>query len=95
MVGHVGAFLNLVEQAAPFLFHSVQSITPTFFTKNEQESVLDLYLSMPSNNFSTEVLAACSASLAVSRGSDLGWADVGDVDRALLLMEREGVGLMT
>ena len=95
MVGHVGAFLSLVQQASPFLFESVQSIAPTFFTKHEQESVLDLYLSMPSGNFSTEILSAGPAHLAVLCGSDLEWADVGDVDRALSLMEREGVGLMT
>lgn len=95
MVGRVGSFLSLVQQAAPFLIQSVQSIVPAFFTKNERESVLDLYLNMPSSNFSTEVLSACPAHLAVLCRSDLEWADVGDVDRALSLMEREGAGLMT
>jgi mannose-1-phosphate guanylyltransferase len=95
MAGRVGAFLSLVNDAVPFLFRSMHAIAPAFFTRDGQQSLLGLYLSIPSSSFSMEVLSACPGKLAVLCGSDLEWADVGDVDRALSLMEREGVGLMT
>jgi mannose-1-phosphate guanylyltransferase len=93
MVGRVSSFLNLVGAVAPNLFQSFQTIAPAYFTKGEEVSVLELYLSIPSSSFSTEVLSACPGNLAVLCSRTLEWADVGDVGRALLLMGRDGIGL--
>jgi mannose-1-phosphate guanylyltransferase len=86
MVGHVGSFLRLVGRTAPHLFRSFQAIAPTFFTKREEESVLNVYMSIPSGNFCADVLSVCPGNLAVLCSRTLGWADVGDVERALSLM---------
>jgi mannose-1-phosphate guanylyltransferase len=89
MVGCVGAFLNLVEQAARCLFGSFQAIGPAFFTDDEEAVVHNLYRSIPSSSFSTDVLSVCPGNLAVLC-STLEWTDVGDVGRALSLMGCEG-----
>jgi mannose-1-phosphate guanylyltransferase len=86
MVGHVGSFLRLVGRTAPHLFRSFQAIAPTFFTKREEESVLNVYMSIPSGNFCADVLSVCPGNLAVLCSRTLVWADVGDVERALSLM---------
>lgn len=86
MVGRVGSFLNLVGRTASHLFRSFQAIAPAFFTKREEASVLNLYMSIPSVSFSADVLSVCPGSLAVLCSRTLGWVDVGDVGRALSLM---------
>ena len=95
MVGRVGSFLNLVGRAAPHLFRSFQAIAPTFFTKREEASVLNLYMSIPSGSFSEDVLSVCSGNLAVLCSRTLEWADVGDVGRALSLMRCEKARMAT
>ncbi|MGH9648486.1 MAG: sugar phosphate nucleotidyltransferase, partial [Bryobacteraceae bacterium] len=89
MVGRVGSFLDLVGRAAPHLFRSFQAIAPTFFTKREEASVLNLYMSIPSGSFAEDVLSACPGNLAVLCSRTLEWADVGDVGRAISLMRFE------
>ncbi len=93
MVGRVGSFLNLVGRTAPHLFRCFQAIAPAFFTKREEASVLNLYMSIPSGSFSTDVLSVCPGNLAVLCSRALEWADVGDVGRALSLMGREDMRL--
>jgi len=97
MVGRVGSFLNLVGRTAPHLFRSFQAIAPAFFTKREEASVLNVYMSLPSSSFSTDVLSVCPDNLAVLCSRTLEWADVGDVGRALSLMrcERTRIAIAT
>ncbi len=91
MVGRVSSFLDLVGRAAPHLFRSFQAIAPAFFTEREEDTVLNLYTSIPSSSFSTGVLSVCPGNLAVLCSRTLEWADVGDVGRALSLMGGEGM----
>ena len=93
MVGRVGSFLSLVGRTAPHLFRSFQAIAPAFFTKREEASVLNLYMSIPSSSFSTDVLSVCPGNLAVLCSRTLEWTDVGHVGRALSLMGREDMRL--
>lgn len=93
MVGRVSSFLSLVGRAAPLLLQSVQAVAPKFLTRNEEASVLNLYLSIPSSSFSTDVLSVCPGSLAVLCNRTLEWTDIGDVRRALSLRETAGIDL--
>lgn len=95
MVGRVGSFLNLVGRTAPHLFRSFQAIAPAFFTKHEEAGVLNLYMSIPSSSFSTDVLSVCPGNLAVLCSRTLEWADVGDVGRALSLRRCEKARIAT
>jgi hypothetical protein len=84
MVGQVDAFLNLVRRALPNLFQSFESIRKNFFTKDEDQAVLDLYLRIPSTSFSHDVLTVCPHDLAVLSSKTLAWTD--EVNRALSLI---------
>jgi mannose-1-phosphate guanylyltransferase len=91
MVGRVASFMNLAERAVPSLVRSFQDIAPVFFTGDEQAHVRDIYRNIPPSNFATDALSAHPDSLAVLCNKTLEWTDVGDVDRALSLMEREPI----
>jgi mannose-1-phosphate guanylyltransferase len=92
MTGRVGAFLGLVRRALPDLCASFESIRHTLCTEEEGQAMLDLYLSLPSTNFSHDVLSVCAGDLAVLCSQALSWTDVGEVDRALSLIRRKAAG---
>jgi mannose-1-phosphate guanylyltransferase len=91
MIGRVDAFLNLVRRALPDLYRSFESIRKAFFTEQEEQAVLDLYLRIPSTSFSHDVLTVCPDHLGVLCSKTLSWTDVGEVDRALSLIGRKSV----
>ena len=86
MVGRVDSFLNLVGRTVPHLYKSFRAIAPAFFTEREEAAVLNLYMSIPSGSFSTDVLSVDPGNLAVLCSKTLEWADVGEVGRALSLI---------
>lgn len=91
MVGHVNAFLNLMRSTIPGLVESFESIRQSFFTTAEVAAVHDLYSTMDACSFSEDVLSARLDRLAVLRGSGLGWSDLGEIGRALSVIERTGL----
>jgi mannose-1-phosphate guanylyltransferase len=93
MVGRVDSFLNLAGRAVPSLMQAFRTIAPTFFTRDEEARVSEVYQDIPSTGFSTEVLSACPEYLAVFCVKTLEWVDVGDVRRALSLRESQGRGV--
>jgi mannose-1-phosphate guanylyltransferase len=94
MVGRVSSFLRLVGRTTPNLLRLFEAIVPALFTRDEEGSVHDLYLSIPSSGFSTDVLSVCPGDLGVLCSRTLEWTDVGDVGRAISLMTCEGIGLV-
>jgi mannose-1-phosphate guanylyltransferase len=86
MVGSAESFMRLISQAAPQLLQPFQAIAPAFFTRIEEATVLDVYLSIARSSFSRDVLSGCPGNLTVLDGGALDWTDVSDVEQALLLM---------
>ena len=81
MIGRVSAFLNLLREALPALFAGFESMWATATPGLEGDAVRLLYATMPATNFSNEVLAQSSSSLAVMRTAQLGWSDLGEPQR--------------
>lgn len=81
MVGRVGAFLNLFGRALPSLLRSFDSVRSVLMTPAEACALSDLYSAIPSCGFCDEVLSVRPEALAVLRGPDLGWSDLGEPDR--------------
>ena len=88
MVGQIGAFLNLVGRAIPSLLSSFNSVRSALMTPEEPGSMSELYCDLPTCNFSGEVLSVCPDNLAVLRGPDLGWCDLGEPGRVLAVLQR-------
>ena len=90
MVGHVQAFLNLIRHALPRLVEGFESIRSSFFTAYERPVLSDLYLGIRAASFSRDVISAQPNGLAVLRATGLGWSDLGEPGRVLLI-KRKGV----
>jgi mannose-1-phosphate guanylyltransferase len=87
MVGHVRAFLEMIEQAVPDALEAVRRAE--LWTGSEtciQESV---YNQLPSTDFSKQVLSPQAARLLVLRVRDLGWSDLGHPGRVLAVLEKQ------
>lgn len=94
MAGKVSAFLNLMQQAIPRLYDSFQAMDPAVFipallTKDRERALSDLYDKLPCSSFSSDVLVACPEKIGVLCSSSVEWTDVGDVRRALSVMNRK------
>jgi mannose-1-phosphate guanylyltransferase len=91
MVGRVQAFLNLIRQALPDLLRAFAGVERAFFTAAEREALFDLYSGLPNTNFSEQVLAVNTESLAVLAAGNLDWSDLGDSHRVRSVIERKGL----
>lgn len=81
MVGRVSAFLNMVRRTLPALLDTFESMEATTPRTREDGALRRLYDSIPDANFSDDVLAVSSRSLAVLRADALGWSDLGEPQR--------------
>jgi mannose-1-phosphate guanylyltransferase len=90
MVGRVQAFLSLVRSALPVLFQSFAAIRPTLLSEPEPEAVTRLYEGLTHTDFSHAVLSTRTGSLAVLSCTGLGWSDLGDSERVLSVLRRNG-----
>ena len=91
MVGRVSAFLGMVRHVLPDLYDRL-ALAHSSFDNDTREGVLGaLYQSIPSINFSQEVLAKCHDGLAVLRVSKVGWSDWGEPARVLSTLASLGV----
>jgi mannose-1-phosphate guanylyltransferase len=90
MVGRVGSFLELTRQTIPRLHNAFESIRQSFLTAKEADILSALYAAIPSSSFSDDVLSMRPNSLAVMRGSGLGWSDLGEPCRVLSVLARKG-----
>ncbi len=93
MVGRVDAFLKMTQRALPALFDLFSAIAPTFSTASESIALTELYSSIPSSNFSQEVLALRPDDLTVMQVSEVGWSDLGEPKRVFSTLQQ--IGLQT
>ncbi len=88
MVGHVHAFLQMVQTALPGLLDVLASAR--MWIGEETHIERSLYQRIPSVNFSCRVLSANPECLAVLRLKNVGWIDLGDPGRAFLAACKSG-----
>ena len=88
MVGHVQAFLQMVQATLPHLLHALSSAR--MWTGQEMHIEDSLYESVPSVCFSRRVLSAETEQLVVLRLNEVGWSDLGDPGRAFLAARESG-----
>ena len=88
MVGHVRAFLQMVQATLPDLLGMLGSAR--MWAGEETHIENSLYKRIPSVNFSQRVLSAETNKLAVLRLNDVGWSDLGDPGRAMMAVRESG-----
>jgi len=88
MAGSINAFLKVMRQALPDLFGAFQAIQGTLSTAGECAALSELYSSISSMSFCTEVLSRCPQDLVVLCGAGMGWSDLGEPDRVSSVVGR-------
>ncbi|MBI3031511.1 MAG: NTP transferase domain-containing protein [Candidatus Rokubacteria bacterium] len=91
MVGCVPTLLTMIRKALPDLYDRFAGIRPALDTLGEEEAVRALYARLPPTNFSSGVLAACPANLAVLPVNGTEWSDWGEPRRVLATLLRLGI----
>lgn len=91
MVGRVSAFLGMVRRALPDLYDSFLAAHSSSGNDGREGMLNTLYKTIPSINFSQEVLAKRHNGLAVLRVSDVGWSDWGEPARVLSTLASLGI----
>jgi mannose-1-phosphate guanylyltransferase len=88
MVGHVRAYLQIVQATLPDLLSMLSSAR--MWAGGETHIENSLYRRIPSLSFSHRVLSAEARKLAVLRLNDVGWSDLGDPGRAVMAVRKSG-----
>ncbi len=88
MVGHVRAFLRMVQATVPNLLGMLESAR--MWAGEETHIQKSLYRRVPSVSFSHRVLSAEPSKLAVLRLNNAGWSDLGDPGRAVMAVRESG-----
>jgi mannose-1-phosphate guanylyltransferase len=86
MIGHVNAFLRMLESCVP-------EVLDALMRARRQGRIEDAYLSeaLATVDFSSEVLARCAASLfVVSMPASAGWSDLGAPERVMTALAGAG-----
>jgi mannose-1-phosphate guanylyltransferase len=89
MVGHAGAFLNLIRSAAPALCQAFAS-SENIGVEQERSIVRAIYEQIPALDFSRCVLSSAPRALGVFGLGDVGWSDLGDPQRLVEAMAQKG-----
>jgi mannose-1-phosphate guanylyltransferase len=90
MVGSVWAFLEAVRSTIPELLDAFRAVSPSARNHVEVEIPDFLYEQIPHSDFSRQVLSAATERLLVSRLGPVGWSDLGDPNRALVVLSKSG-----
>ena len=91
MVGKVFAFLEMICSAMPGLLKLFQEF-PAVQSRGEELHMTDaLYAALPSIDFSRQVLSTETQRLIVHSLGPVTWSDLGDCERALAALSREGM----
>ncbi|MGH7429037.1 MAG: hypothetical protein ACREJ4_11885, partial [Candidatus Methylomirabilaceae bacterium] len=77
------ALVSLIDDAIPGLLDQFSSVRLRWGTTLESEAAHSIYARIPPIDFSSQVLAARPASLAVLRVAGVAWSDLGSPYRVL------------
>lgn len=89
MVGSVRTFLESIQSSVPKLFH--EFVKTCRSVRTGSENVRRLYRTIPSTDFSHQVLSACSERLLVLRMEHAGWSDLGKPERVMATLATAGM----
>ncbi len=87
MVGRVSAFLEMIRGTLPGLLASFESMWEGIRPGEDATALDELFSAIPNSNFSDEVLSVQPSNLAVFPAHGLGWADLGDPERAISTLQ--------
>jgi mannose-1-phosphate guanylyltransferase len=93
MVGRWRAFLGLIEETAPTLYHAFEPVFKPMLSgeSTDAAAIEAVYDSIPSADFSKQVLSAGSPRLTVLNLGDVGWSDLGDPQRLIDTLSTHGI----
>lgn len=83
MVARVAALLGLIRSAMPELYGDFATIRPALGTRAEEPSVKALYASLPSADFSKQILTRRPEWLGLLPVRGVRWSDLGSPERVL------------
>jgi isoamylase len=95
MVGHVSAFLKIIERTLPGLYGLFLKIASTFDTDGEAMTLSHAYSSISPSNFSRQVLASSPHDLFVMQMPSVGWCDLGEPGRVMRALNLSNAGFRT
>lgn len=87
MVGLAQAFLEMIASVVPWFHRLFKAIEP----EKHEETIESLYQTMSAADFSAQVLSASIERLAVLCLGDVGWSDLGDPQRVIDALSRDGI----
>jgi mannose-1-phosphate guanylyltransferase len=90
LVGRHEAFVSLLESARPGLFARCVEATSYRDPMAEAQAMADVYASVPTSDFSHDVLASRPHQLGVMRLPAAGWTDLGQPARVLEALAARG-----
>jgi mannose-1-phosphate guanylyltransferase len=88
IAGRARTFLEALESTIPHTLRSFQRIADSRAGEEEAERAAALYDSLPTEDFSREVLMHCPERLAVLQMDDAGWGDLGTPEGVLAAMKK-------
>jgi mannose-1-phosphate guanylyltransferase len=90
IVGRVATLLAMIRQAVPDLCRPFESVEPGRGPWEQEPALREIYAQLPAVNFSSRVLAAHPAGLAVLPVTGVEWSDWGTPSRVLATLRRLG-----
>ena len=91
MAGSAGAFIEMIRQAVPGLYHSFEAALSVLDGSGEDAVMQSVYDKLPSADFSREVLSVSTKKLTVASLGDIGWSDLGDPHRLITTLFKSGI----
>jgi mannose-1-phosphate guanylyltransferase len=87
-VGRALTFLEILQSRLPDALKAFQPVASARKKEEEAERAAALYETLPSGDFSREVLTECPERLAVLRMDDAGWGDLGTPEGVIAAIQR-------
>jgi mannose-1-phosphate guanylyltransferase len=89
MVGHMRAFLSLIQESVPDLYRAFEPLVSR--QAADDATLAAVYDSIPSADFSRLVLSTGNPRLKVLNLGDVGWSDLGDPQRLIDTLSIHGI----
>jgi mannose-1-phosphate guanylyltransferase len=91
IAGRARTFLEVIESTIPDALEFLRPLARSVSRDEETERAAKLYESLPTGDFSREVLTRCPERLAVLRMEGAGWGDLGTPEGVLAAIQRSAL----
>jgi mannose-1-phosphate guanylyltransferase len=88
IAGRAQTFLEIIGSTAPDSLPPFQAVANSQLREGEKECVAALYETLPTGDFSRDVLTKCPERLTVLRMEGVGWGDLGTPEGVLAAMQK-------